>query len=678
MLHPECPMGETTLLFELAGADGNFTVRLLVDGHPSPLAEAPFEYEEGSQTALKTQRVEQARIKLDDLKWIGDDLWQRLLAGKSGEYFDANYPLWVREKRTCHVRLRIKPPRLEALPWECLYHKDMGFLSQVLAPVPFSVVRDPTAAPPAPQDLPAPPAPDPLRVLIVIPQGSFLNVETELHNLKRAFEQCRRKTDVEELTGIVSPKTLTDALRDRAYDIVHYIGHGRMDWEQQQTSIRFNREGALNQETWLDGETFATLFAHHPPTLAFLNCCMSGAVSSSDSSPLNLSGLGPYLVGRARAPAVLAMRYEVPDAQAVAFSQTFYRELLGEKQPGRVDRAVAFARQDLYVNRTDSTVRGFITPVLYLAQGREQLFAWGPPADRTAPVPTPPAQPTRRPKPAWRDQLVEALQERRCIPVIGSGIYAGGLARSDRRGYGIRLLARAVADLCPYEALDDELRLCELAGEWLDLDLFQWVCQNYEKLKPDTMFKLWDHLASVRPTTEDVPRELRQFFHRWPDTPGIVCTHFDGVIQDTLRNALQQRVTVIHEIDQKQLALQAGDRVLLNLRGSVESQGSLVLTKEAHDRLWDRVSAINPVIKDHLITGKAGRLFLFLGIHPRDGLVHHFARCLIRSAVPNWCGKSHFVTHRQPTHAEEGYWDPVNVSWIVEDDLLRVLEVLGE
>src|SRR5581483_11252489 len=145
---------------------------------------------------------------------------------------------------------------------------------------------------------------------------------------------------------------------------------------------------------------------------------------------------------------------------------------------------------------------------------------------------------------------------------------------------------------------------------------------------------------------------LRRFFERWPNIPGVVCTHFDGLVQETLRR-LRQEVTVVHAVDQP-LDLPQGDRVLVNLRGSVDCPDSLVLTKEAHDRLWGRVENTTQVLSDHLVTRHTGRGFLFLGVHPRDSLVRHFVRKLVENARPGSVGESYFVVTRPATPAEQG------------------------
>ncbi len=87
-----------------------------------------------------------------------------------------------------------------------------------------------------------------------------------------------------------------------------------------------------------------------------LNCCY-GATASARRS---LSGLGPFLL-RAGVPAVVAMRYEIPDAAAIRFSEKLYQGLLHGRYPGRVDLAVESARESIHRNQTEDAARNSIS-----------------------------------------------------------------------------------------------------------------------------------------------------------------------------------------------------------------------------------------------------------------------------------------------------------------------------
>src|SRR4051794_25472497 len=98
-------MPDTTLLFDLEGSKGNYQVKLSVNGQP--LAQEEFEYEDPSRLSMVVKRLEKNDIKYDDLKDIGSELWQRLIAGASDD-FTKRYGQLEQEEGTCHLRLRIK------------------------------------------------------------------------------------------------------------------------------------------------------------------------------------------------------------------------------------------------------------------------------------------------------------------------------------------------------------------------------------------------------------------------------------------------------------------------------------------------------------------------------------------------------------------------------------------
>ena len=70
------------------------------------------------------------------------------------------------------------------------------------------------------------------------------------------------------------------------------------------------------------------------------------------------------------------MRLDLPDPTALRFADEFYRVLFGGTEPGRVDQALEKARVVIYQNQTDKTVRDFVTPVLYLAEGTSESSSW--------------------------------------------------------------------------------------------------------------------------------------------------------------------------------------------------------------------------------------------------------------------------------------------------------------
>ncbi len=213
-------------------------------------------------------------------------------------------------------------------------------------------------------------------MLVVIPQGSQLNVEKELHGLDMAVSRLGDAIELSVLQGEVTPDRLNDRVNAERWDVVHFIGHG--DVVDDAVRVRLNSEDPENPDQWVDGEVFATFFRRSVPRLIVLNCCYGG----SQASLRTFSGLGPFLV-RAGVPAVVAMQYEIPDTVAIKFAEKFYGELLSGSDPGRIDFALTAARLSLYQNQTKDRPQSFITPVLYLMPGHETLLEL---ADRRSPA----------------------------------------------------------------------------------------------------------------------------------------------------------------------------------------------------------------------------------------------------------------------------------------------------
>ena len=65
-------------------------------------------------------------------------------------------------------------------------------------------------------------------MLVVIPEGSGLNVEQEWHNLEQICERYPQNVKAERIGGRVTPERLGTRLEEKAYNIVHFIGHGEV------------------------------------------------------------------------------------------------------------------------------------------------------------------------------------------------------------------------------------------------------------------------------------------------------------------------------------------------------------------------------------------------------------------------------------------------------------------
>lgn len=259
------------------------------------------------------------------------------------------------------LRLRVEDPEIATVPWEYLY-----------SPIRSDFLGASTATPIVRYlELPEPPRPLaaslPLHMLVVIPEDSELDTETEKRDLLDALGdlQASQQVRLHFLDGRVTRERLSDTLLAGRFDIFHFIGHG--DFQDEQAYLVLNRgEGG---DDFVDHDWMARLFANHPSMkLVVLNACKSARVSSARP----LVGMAPQLVRR-EIPAVVAMQFEIADEEALCFARTFYRSLFDGADRGRVDVAVSHARNELLKEYPDSGAMG--APILFMRGAEGVLFS---------------------------------------------------------------------------------------------------------------------------------------------------------------------------------------------------------------------------------------------------------------------------------------------------------------
>jgi hypothetical protein len=644
------------LTFRLTETDDPLKYRVALVENGVIAAEADFacspHTERNTQQAL--ERIDSGQCKYDDLCYVGSQLWDGLISGDVRVRYRAIREAARPERDLFHIRLCL-PRGLEALPWESLYDPSSTFLATQER---FCIIRD------APDEF-EPPRPwedtgRPLRMLLVMPEGSGLQLERERDLLTRRLAALGDRICVVPLEGKVTPSRLRQTLAAAAWDILHFAGHARTSPDQE-VEIRLNSEDAELDDLWMEAETFTAFFNTTTVRLVVMNCCRAASVYRSTRP---VSGLGPFLL-RKGIPAVVAMRYEVTDTVSLQFADEFYRLLLTGSAAvrGRVDLAVEGGRLAVYQNKTAATLRGFVTPSLYIAPNCEQLFTFGgPPTETVAPgligvvaVPPEPGPPTAVAVPG---DLVAALRKGSCVPVIGPGLLSAGSTRANPAPLGPRALARLLARTSEYP-LHADFELNERAGEWMDTTVLQWVCQHFHSIKR-IRHRLY---ATIDETyTSCQPPETLRVVASW-NVPGFICTYFDGLIEQALKE--HDRDFTVNRALQEGTATERGKPLLVHLRGSWSDIDTLVLTEEEHDQLWDRLTKIPPQVAA-LVHGAKLRSLLFLGIHPRDPLAHRLGAKLLDPRISKSVGPVYFV-HPSPTPVDEAFWDNYRVEWIKAD-----------
>ncbi|MFC7626584.1 CHAT domain-containing protein [Paraburkholderia humisilvae] len=573
----------------------------------------------------------------DDLRDLGTELWAGLLSGGIKSEVDG---VRIMPGRLVQICLCL-PPELEQIPWEAVYDIDRAvFLAVqpgycVLRTMPYEA-RAADLAAPAPRSG--------LKLLAVIPEGSGLNVEQELSGLKTAVKQVGNLS-FEDLRGRVTPDAVMTKVDESSPDIFHFMGHGELDSDFN-VSIRLNSDTGGQNEFLADAEQFAMMIARSELRLGVFNCCYGGRSPRS-----SLSGLGPLML-RQGVPAIAAMRYPIPDDAAVRFSKAFYGALLTGEHRGRVDFAMQRARYVLFNSATRDQWRTFITPVLYLAQGRESLFDIVP----QAPIP----DQTQR---AVEDvevprALLDAFRKRRCIPIVGCGLMRPPTDRFSPAQHTIRALTEHLAQKC--QSCDDDLwKAAELAG--LTELAFHSVAEVFvaENLRFALIDAIRDWYDNARPSPS------HHALATW-SVPAIFDTHFDGLLERAFE-AAGRASKVIYSLAAPPVDLQSSQEVLVLVRGAPTNDDSLVLTEQENESLLVTMDRLSPSI-EQLATAERGRCILLLGVNPRDPVVRKLARRLIRlhsNQGPAFFASSSF------TAADRAYWKSLDVTWInAEPDAL--------
>lgn len=309
------------------------------------------------------QRLEEGGTDMETLTRFGTELYNALFSGEIETIFQQSYGYSKGTEDTgLRLRLKIFPPEISAIPWEAVYFPaEKCFMGtsmncplvrylELARPVELLEVHLP------------------LRILAVIPADTppypGLDSAEERKYLRQAVADVEKKVEITWLDGNVTLENVRDALTGTPYHCFHFIGHG--EFAEDRGTLLFN---TVNGDTdYVDEERFASLFQNHPSMrMIMLNSCHG----ASTSPTRRLSGLAPGLVQRG-IPAVVAMKYGIDDRAAIVFAREFYRKLFKGWDTGRVDVAMAHARNRLAAEADNA--KDYCAPVLYLRAPEGVLF----------------------------------------------------------------------------------------------------------------------------------------------------------------------------------------------------------------------------------------------------------------------------------------------------------------
>jgi hypothetical protein len=320
-----------------------------------------------SNSTLSTSSPLAAELSLEDL---GDRLFQALFQGPVRSCWARSLAeseqLAARGLRL-KLQLNVADPHIASLvelPWECLFSAEQGgFLGlQRKTPIlrhlrlPLPVGQAPVAQPLRILTVSSQPRSMPPLALgdegekIIAALGNLPGVETlQLHN--------------------PSVEDLREALLQREFHVLHFMGHGGFDPKSGQGLLYF---------TGRDGfpvPVSGTLLASHLASLStlrlvFVNACETARASAR--APF--AGVATALL-RVGVLAVIAMQRPIQDGSALEFSRTVYHRLAAGDP---IDAAVTEGR--LAIARGHGALLEWGTPVLFLRAEDGWLFASASPA----------------------------------------------------------------------------------------------------------------------------------------------------------------------------------------------------------------------------------------------------------------------------------------------------------
>lgn len=311
-----------------------------------------------------------------DPKSFGTRLYEAVFADGVGKVFVRSLDAARRSDTGLRLRLRLSDtPELADLPWEYLYATDLVRHPALSDQTPLvRYLELPLAEPTLTAGLP-------LHVLGVVAAPSDLpplNNDQEWTRLQTALAdlQTRNLITLERLERATTA-ALQRRLRQGDVHILHFIGHGLFDPEQDTGGLFFETE--TGQSHLLSAERLGTLLHDHSALrLVFLNAC-EGARGGTHNV---FRGVAQTLVQQGL-PAVLAMQFPVSDQAAIALSHEFYKALADGYG---VDAAVTEARKALYAAGDE---REWGTPVLFSRSSDNQLLAGATIANSSPAVDTP-------------------------------------------------------------------------------------------------------------------------------------------------------------------------------------------------------------------------------------------------------------------------------------------------
>lgn len=299
-------------------------------------------------------------VSEQQIREIGRRLFCALFRESVADTYHQSLGMVQTRRRPLRLVLWLTDPELAALPWESLYDPDSNAFLAKRWPV-VRYVRSGYTPPPLEVQRP-------LRILglVALPEDTVtLNVEAEQENLENALVDLLREGIVEiEWELETTWNHVQDRLLNKEWHVVHFIGHGGYDEENDESYLQFVSEGGGTQRVQANKLVDLLCNTPLPPRLVVLNSCSSG-----EGSPGDIFSSTAAALAKGGISAVAAMQFTITDEAAIAFSRGFYRAIA---EGLSVDQAVHNGRRaiiGLPGNRME-----WVTPVLYVLGETRELF----------------------------------------------------------------------------------------------------------------------------------------------------------------------------------------------------------------------------------------------------------------------------------------------------------------
>jgi CHAT domain/FHA domain len=300
------------------------------------------------------------------MQQLGIQLWQWLFDGPIQRSLEHSQGIATGAEQSLRLRLEIRDPELITIPWEIM-QPQAGTQAISLSHQKLIFSRTTSDVDP----LPPPRSDRALNILVILgqdnPKGgrgkNSLELEEEAAKLTKLLERsgqvspsggsgtfvpCQVDTLIQP-----TPAELISQLESGSYNILFYAGHGV---PAPDGGLLFLKEGVT-----MNGTELAQVLTRCRVTLAVFNACWGAFPVRAGQTSVPRSSLAEVLIHHG-VPAVLAMRDEIADTEAIDFIQAFAKAL-AERMT--IDQAVAIARQQLLIlyrfNQPTWTL-----PVLYL------------------------------------------------------------------------------------------------------------------------------------------------------------------------------------------------------------------------------------------------------------------------------------------------------------------------